>query len=200
MEIRVSSNVASFDRWIDQAVRKQLPFAVASALTRTAQAAQGEVRENLPKHFTIRSPWLSGGIRIRPASKRDWPHSRAAVGTVDEELVLQETGGTKRPRTGKDLAIPTRLARAGGSKRGKISRGNRPRPLIAAKKAAVEKDVIRRTRQKRGAPGLLLLYLLRPSANIKPRFHFREDVERKAGQVYGPYFLEALERAMQPRT
>jgi hypothetical protein len=51
VRIRVSDDVKRFTRDMDEAANRQIPFALARALTRTAQDAQSEVRSDLPRRF-----------------------------------------------------------------------------------------------------------------------------------------------------
>ncbi|MBF0602152.1 MAG: hypothetical protein HQL07_00495 [Nitrospirae bacterium] len=73
-------------------LEKQVRFAAAQALTKTAQDAQAEVRRQLPERFTTRTGWLAKGIRVRAANKTDLT---ATVSVLDQFMVLQETGGIK---------------------------------------------------------------------------------------------------------
>jgi hypothetical protein len=51
IRIQVLDNVERFTANMDTAARRQIPFALARALTWTAKDAQTEVREDLPKRF-----------------------------------------------------------------------------------------------------------------------------------------------------
>ncbi|GAA0599197.1 hypothetical protein GCM10009099_40360 [Caenispirillum bisanense] len=82
---------------------KQTQFAVALALTRTAKDAQAEVIKSLGQKFTIRTAWVSKGIRIKPATKQKL---EAVVFSKDDFMALQETGGEKTARDGKAIARP----------------------------------------------------------------------------------------------
>lgn len=82
---------------------KQARFAMALALTRVAQEAQARVRGDLTENFTIRSPWVSKGIRIVRANPKTL---EAVVFSKDDFMALQEAGGTKEPRSGKTVAVP----------------------------------------------------------------------------------------------
>ena len=89
----------------NEAMRDQLPFATAVALTRTAAQAKDEVIKELPRHFIIRNQFTKRGIMSERAEKRDWPHSKATVGSISKYMVVQESGGSKSP-TGKAFSIP----------------------------------------------------------------------------------------------
>jgi hypothetical protein len=73
IQISVAHDLDKLTRWLDDVQRKQLPFATARALTRTAQDVQAEVPKLLtsvldkPKPFTLRSTY------IRRADKRTFP-------------------------------------------------------------------------------------------------------------------------------
>jgi hypothetical protein len=82
---------------------RQARFAAALALTRVAQEAQARVVQDLPDHFTIRSPWVSKGIRIVRANAQTL---EATVLSKDDFMALQEEGGAKEPRSGKSVAVP----------------------------------------------------------------------------------------------
>src|SRR3990167_3209198 len=115
--IRLDFDARDYIGEIDALVTKEMPFAMAVALTRTAQSAQREVRAELKDRFTIRGNWVPGGIRIKPATKRNLA---AEVGSKDAFMALQETGGVKKPR-GRALAIPV------GARRTKMQRTSRSR-------------------------------------------------------------------------
>jgi hypothetical protein len=86
---------------------KQLPFAIARALTVTARDVQDEVRNNLAQRFTLRNNWVRQGIQIQRATKQNL---EAMVFSRDAFMGLQEVGGAKSP-LGNYLAVPTSLVR-----------------------------------------------------------------------------------------
>jgi hypothetical protein len=53
VRIRVSDDVKRFTRDMDEAANRQIPFALARALTRTAQDAQDDVRSDLPRRLGV---------------------------------------------------------------------------------------------------------------------------------------------------
>jgi hypothetical protein len=109
--------------------RSQAPFATARALTWTAKAAQEDLQDSLPGTFTIRNGWTAKGIRIKPASKAA---PVAAVGTKDEYLARQVTGGQKTSRSGRSVAVPVRARR---NKRATTPRSRWPGAMIARKRS-----------------------------------------------------------------
>ena len=96
--IKVQADLRGFQKWAARAVGRQVPFATAKALTKTALEARDAVRAGLPARFEIRSTWTARGVTINPASKSDYPNAYAEVGTRHEWMVLQETGGAKAPK------------------------------------------------------------------------------------------------------
>jgi hypothetical protein len=85
--------------------QKQIPFAVAKSLTKTAQEAQIAVRQGLTGKFILRSKWVNTGIIYQRAEKADWPNTQAIIGSRDEFMIKQEEGGSVAPKNRRH-AIP----------------------------------------------------------------------------------------------
>jgi len=120
--------------------KKQLPFALASALTATTKDAQKGVQRGLNAKFTLRNRFTEQGIRIKPADKNKTPiaadvHTDTAnrkTGAPDY-LVDQEDGGEKIPYGGRHhIAVPTKYLRQMCP--GVIPAELRPKNLLAASK------------------------------------------------------------------
>lgn len=206
--VQVRTNIAELYRYLDKAARSQVPFATAVALTRMAQAGQARYRSELPKKFELRSTWTARGILIKPAKRSEWPRPFAIVGSRDDYMVLQEQGGTKRPKKGRELAIPgerfARKLRGGG---GRIPRSRRPKQLIAKKKQYYLTQL--QSGRSKGMPAILkrrkgkhdttrdrVVYIFRRDGHIRPRADFRTTVTRRAQELYGPLFTRALNQAL----
>lgn len=195
--LRFRTNFRELEEWLGQLATKQVPFATAKALTRTAQDARDAVRDELPKRFQIRSGWVAGGIRIVPASKSDWPRAVAWVGSRDPFMELQETGGVKRPAKGaRNLAIPTSATTSKRTSGGRIPAARKPRALLEKRGVYVSGKAIRRRKGRRSSSSSETLYLLRPAATLKARFGFQDTVEKTVARVYAPRFREAFEAAI----
>lgn len=147
---------------------KQLPFAAASALTATANAAQGAVLGSLGHDFTLRNQWYQPsnkfGIKIKPARKTDL---RAEIGTNADWVEKFETGRDKTPR-GDFLAVPTVSVRR--TKRDIIRRNQRPKALRGKRSFVLQTKsgpVLFQRRYKGKRSQIVALYNLERRARIK---------------------------------
>lgn len=137
--LQIDIDITGYLKQVDQARSRDIPFATAKALTRTAQDAQIEVKRDITRLFTLRNSWTVDNIRITPAQKLSWPitaevytsTANSATGAPDY-LVRQEDGGERIPFGGRTyFAIPTSFLRqlAGGD-RSPIPPALRPRALL----------------------------------------------------------------------
>jgi hypothetical protein len=173
---------------------RQVPFATALALTRTAQDAQLEVRRQLPQRFTIRNNFVSQGIRIVPATKTTL---EAAVLSRDDFMVRQEKGGTKTPKDGRSIAVPENVR---VNKRGIVTRANRPRQLLDKPRTFIA--TIRGVRgiwqrQTKNRTPLRLLYALVPLVRVRPRFGFEETIRKVVTSRFARQFQVAFLQALR---
>ena len=186
----------------------QIPFATALALTRTAQDVQSALKARLAEHFTIRSNWVAGSIRYRPAKKGINPV--AYVGTVYEPMADQVEGGTKTGKGGKDVAVPVWARRdksastKPGQWPGKLAKRKNffvapfsTGPFGVGRAAKTEEGVglFQRIGRGKGKRHLRLWWTIRPSVKIEARWPFREEATASIGEEFAPNFWAALERA-----
>lgn len=197
IQVKAEVDIASWQRAWNALGRDQLPFATAATLTSLAKSAQARVRQELPSRFKVRSTWTSRGIQIQPASKRDWPRAYALVGTRDAHMVDQELGAVRKPRSGRNIAIPTKRVKRKGS--GAVRAAQRPRRLIQRKKAYATQRAIKLKDTRRTKHQAAVMFLLRPVVKIRARFGFedtvRDVVRREASQA----FQRELGRALRTR-
>jgi len=173
---------------------KQLPFATSLGLNLTLKDAQDEVREQLPKRFKVRRPWVVRGVQVKPSNKnRLW----GSVEQRDPFMALQESGGVKTPR-GRAIAVPVgALARL--AKTRVLTKGRRPA-------AQLKKKNVYRGETKKGVPAIIkrgtkrkraeVLYLLIQTARIEPRFGFVDTVNKTVRKRWERNFGKALARAI----
>lgn len=174
---------------------KQIPFAIASALTATAKAGQAEIVDTLGEDMTIRNGWTAKGIRIEPARK---DKLEAAVGSRDRFMALQALGGEREGKDGHAQAIPvgirpTPQALTPRSKwPGKMLQ---KRAVFMAKTHSGRLGIWRRT-GKAGYPIALLYWIQRGAVHVKARWHLAERFGATAAKVWPGLATAAIERAV----
>jgi hypothetical protein len=176
---------------LDALARRQIPFATAVALTRTAIEARDAVRMQAKERFTIRTPWVLKGIQAKSADKRSLT---AHVIARDDFMALQEEGGVKEAR-GKALGVPVEAR----NPKTLVTRPSKwPGALLRRKRkfftGQVKGNVPAVFRRDEDG-GLTLFYTLRPRVSIKPRFGMVEKVREVVTSRYAALFAEAFAQA-----
>lgn len=175
-------------------LEKQFTFALASALTATAKAAQKEVLADIESTFTVRTNWdkpsNAMGIKVLPAAKTDLS---AAVVTRADWLNLHEEGGDKTP-SGNYIAVPTQNVRR--TKRDIIRRTQRPKNLRTAKTVVLDLKSGGRMIFERRAKRLVPLYRLIRRAKIKEESTVIEPTLETFEKRFDGLFYQALAKAL----
>ena len=208
--ISVKSNIGDVLKQL-AARREQVPFAIAKALTDTAKEAQATIRQELPQRFTIRTPWVAKGIRIRSATKQSLT---AMVYDVDPFMRIQETGGTKASINrrvfdfGDMLAIPVDARR---SKRDVVRKEDWPQNLIEpfiitakdGRKYLAVHSLAKKVRGQRGkftigkdVGGNRIMYVLKPRVQVPARFGFAETVRKVVVEKFSANLRQSIQLAM----
>lgn len=200
--VSFAQQVAQLDRRIEGHFRRQIPFAAALALTRTAQLARDAITARLPQTFDRPTPFTQRGVSYRPASKANLTATVLVLPRQAAYLTTQETGGIGRP-AGRAFALPRvpELADAYGN----IGRGAIGRVLGRAKGQAFVGTI-------RGTPGVwrrearspskrnggvkLLVRFLGPSP-YQPRFGFQAQAAAVARREFPRLLAESLQRAIE---
>lgn len=187
------------DKFLTTFPRKELPFAVALALTRTAQAIQEAEMNNISDKFTVRGTWLRKGGRfgvgITPATKHNL---MAVVESRAPWLFQHEEGGERDPRhlhrysptqnirrTGKELI---KKAERPGAVRAEGKRG-----FIIKTRSGLELLMIRR---RRGEHGVEPLYRMILHARIKADMGFEETGRSTVARVWMKNLMAAAQQAV----
>lgn len=204
LSFNVKSNVKEFTRGLTNTQKRQIPFATARALTRTAQAGQKDIQEAIPNIFnTTKKWWLKQqptGIKIKPAKKTDL---EAVIYTRAYFAKLQEQGGIKTSYQGGGILVPTERVPKYGRKSGGaakviagkkiLRRGGKANasPFLTMKSG--HKGVFRRKSKKT----VELLYTFTPRASIQPRFGFHRLAMQSAKKHFGKEFHKSLKSALR---
>lgn len=199
--IEVRGDWKTLERQLEEHAR-QVPYALATALTATARDAQATLREELPQRFTIRSNWTQKGIRVEKANKKTLT---AKVGSLEDYMARQARGGNKRAK-GKDVAIP---AVGSGKPRqtidAKTSKSKWPGAFLKKKNVVVldgpkgrrKAKGIWRMKGKGANQRLELLYWLRKRVKVPKRWPLEETVERVTRERFAPNLHASLEKAIE---
>lgn len=194
--INVSFDTAPIVRGFEDLARKQIPFATAVALTRTAKDAAEDVRNHLGDDFTLRSSWVARGITISPATKT---RLRAEVRSRDKFMALQETGGDRVPSTPGRDAVPVTGSAARPSKAAKSPRRVWPANLkrgYAVKRGSASTLIFARYGRGKKSTSRLLWVVSR-AINVAPRWHLQAIVERDAARRLPEHFKRELLKAIR---
>jgi len=204
--LAISVNLKEFKRGLDDIARQQLPFAIAKTLTDLAKEAQLQIRSSIPKLFHVRSTWTEKGVRIEPARKADLisrGSCQSVVKDIDRHMLLQETGGIKRPTKSRRVAVPVPgFAQGARGAGGRIKATKMPAPLLhefkgkrkpfLMKTSAGNSIIAQRIGKGRAVKAL---YALEPLVKIHARFGFAQTVVNVVHRKVNAVLAANLERA-----
>lgn len=194
---------------------KQIKFAAAVALTKTAKQIQNSVQQSMPQKFTLRRQWIVKGIRITPAKKTDltaYVYSKDAFMERQEEggikmgtpgggdfssSSLPQTGGRRvRPAMGR-VAVPTEKVRRTKSE---IIRKSELPAGLGTKAFVIDAgnglSLLARRFAKGKRAGMQVLYLLKRSTKVKPRLGLKEIAQKVVTRRFADVFSEAMQNAI----
>jgi hypothetical protein len=206
-------------------VLRQIPFATANAMTRTAKEAVDAGRKEVAAHFVVRKSWISGRVKIL-----QYPRASGLTVVVGIDSRVQGAplllgffeegqGGTKDPAHGSGLAIPLTAGPA--------------RPDFASPVLTAFRYLNLRLNQGKGRKGTFivpgigvferlgpggrvwsksrkkmvtvdpsetsLVYMFRPRAPLKTRMQLKQVMERKWAERFPEIFAEEFEREVMKR-
>jgi hypothetical protein len=225
--ITIDVNTSEALGWFDRVSHDQLPFAMSKALNATATDFQVAERAHLREIFTLRrETWADRSIKITHFAKKTELWAKIAVapppsrsgGDNSDIFGKFEDETIKLPHNGhRALVIPLDAKRTGA---GVVSESIKPGALhfrrISTSGAATiyrgdKKTFMVQTADGRGfilqrtGPGLhgdlfagsSVLFVLRPSAPIKPDLHFESTGQQVVDEMFFRRFDEAWERALE---
>lgn len=169
--------------------RKEVPFALANGLTHAAFKTKDALANGTwPSAVKVKNrSFMRASLNVEPALARDFREGRGMSAEIFDRLGhvnlrRLEVGGTKTPKGGGQLAIPSARVKRGAG--GAVRQGQKPRNL--PEKKVVKKGNLLFVREGRGKNSKLrLMYKLRPNARIRPTVPFHADFDRlMRGQLY----------------
>ncbi len=207
MSIEIKTDFSEALKGLDNLAYKNVPFASAVALTRLAKMSREELRSRLPGDFTLRNTWVSKGITIESANKKDWPNQSASVGSRDYFMALHAVGGIKKPKSGTNLSLPKAIRQ---SETDLIKKKDRPAQLLRKKGKNAPYIFTSKKGKKMIAVNLegpsrirnfsrTILYTFSRQARVKPDWPINERtnliVQRQYFKVFGQALGEAINKS-----
>jgi hypothetical protein len=171
----------------------QIPFALSLALNQAAMNARKVlVQDTWPRSVNVKNPGFIGrALRTKFSTKNN-----LVVEVFDDlgkaSLQLHALGGTKRPKSSRELAIPIK-GRVSYTQRG-VRSADRPRNLKNSF-LIPGKGIFKRER----GGGISMVYALKPTAQIKPDVDFYGTWTEVMRNELRTSFPAAMARAMKGR-
>ncbi len=195
-------------RWLGK-MAKQTSFALSVAINDTLKDAQKVQRAHQRRVFTVRRPrFVEQAVKIKPfATKRTLTGTMAidppGGKRTSDILAKFESGGRKRVREGRHLAIPVGARR---TKAGVISRRNRPKSFRFKRVGRSPRGerrtfimpgigIFQRVGRRRNSR-IRMLYRFKTSVPIDRRLDFIQNAERVVQQMFDRNFDRAFDRAV----
>lgn len=187
------------DAWVAtiRNLPKQIRYATAVALTRSAEHAQQSILSRTHDIFTIRKNWLTPGNMFginRKAARAD--DLTAEVYTRAPWMSLQESGGLKIPAK-KWLAIPQEGVRR--TKKDLIPSGEKPKALKRSFVIWNTKSgpmLFKRTGRGKNST-IKAMYAFEKNAKIDPRWQFVRTGIDTVKKVYAKIFAASIKDALE---
>ena len=98
MKITVKTDLFDVAENLQQAAVKQMPFAMARALTKTARDCVEPAKQEMGRVFELRAKWVQKGMRVTRALKKDYPNTKAVVWHKDYYMHHQMHGSVEEGR------------------------------------------------------------------------------------------------------
>lgn len=194
----VKLNIEEVESAFSSLVKKQVPFAIAKALTMTAKNAQFELSRQVEKKLDRPTPFTKKAFGIKAASKRK---PVATVFVKDKQaayLGYQIEGGTRKP-DGKAVLVPANIKL---NKYGNIPslRGGKKVAALLAKPNTFQATIkgIPGIWQRYGRKGSKVKLLIRfeSEVNYRTRLPFDKIVKGVARSKISRNFNTALAQAI----
>ena len=115
MSVKVTSNIKQFSKQMSKFAKQQLPYVASRTLNTCAKhVRQDAINNTFKQGFATAnaSRFAKGVLRMKFSNKKDYYRGRLQSSVLDvtgkEYLVTHQEGGTRRPRSGQFIAVPSR--------------------------------------------------------------------------------------------
>lgn len=199
MDFRVSHNIRQVERGLSDFARRQLPFATALALTRTARDIKANSEKRLRRRLDRPTPFTLRAFAVRRATKRRLAAEVFAKDRQAAYLSFAEDGGTRRPK-GEAIVVPaerTRRNRYGNMPRGAIGRALARGDTFSGDPAGPRGGGIWKRVGRKGRGGLRLVADYAKRAVYRPRLGFEDGAVKTTRARLPAHLTAALAHAIR---
>ena len=100
MDLNITTNINSIQRGLSKTAKRQVPFAIASTLTKLAFEAMKEEKQGAPKYLDRPTPFTVKGFRYKKANKRNLMSEVYIDGAAANRSYMKYSieGGISRPK------------------------------------------------------------------------------------------------------
>ncbi|WP_334130181.1 phage tail protein [Sneathiella sp.] len=194
----VKVDTRKFNQHLTDIARKQVPFAAAFGLTKTAKDAQAATDREMNAVMTVRSPFVKRGLIVTPARRSDGILRMQSMVGHRAWYMAQQMGKRsiiRKPRTAEYEYIPRGVRR---TKKGSISRNYRIKNVFKLKGTYM-------TEEKNGRAGVFrvvagrprLLYSAIRQQTVEPKMDLMDIAERTAAKRMARNFIEGMRRGIK---
>ncbi len=198
MDLRITSNAKQFQRGLNNAARKQVPFAMSLAINDVLTEIKRNWEKALRRRLDNPTPFTMKAFAIKRATKRNLRGVVFAKAIQAEYLSWQEDGGTRQPKR-RAILVPVgqRVNKYGNMPRGAVGRAlARPKVFSGKPKGRNAPGIYQRSGTKKN-PALKLLVSYERRARYKPRLHLIAGAAKTATARLPQALLKAMRRAMK---
>ena len=209
VQIKIGHNGDDVNRWLKLIHKSQIPFTNQQALNDTAfQVRKKVVTDTYPEAFDLKRPSFPGAVTNVNRANKSRGKFNAQVGNVNKEAIRMlnwhAEGGTKKPRSSKRLAVPSRELKAAYT--GAIPKSQKPAQILKKKGAFVflsskkKIPILAFRKIKRGKKGksgdLEIKYIFIKRAKIDKELDFYEDGRKVVNLMFKQNWKKAFIKAI----
>jgi len=190
----IRSNIQAVRNTLNDVAKRQLPFAIARALTATAKDVQGVLTTALPRQLDKPTPFTMKAFAVTPATKQSLTAKVYIKPAQWKYLRYQIEGGVRKPNK-RVLIVPKaiRLNQYGNMQRGAIKK-----LLTKAKVFSGTIDGVSGIyeRKGRGQGSMQLVVGYSDKVAYRKRYPFKEIAHRAVPKLFDRHFRVSMAAAL----
>lgn len=203
LRLDIRSNIRDVQRGLNDATRRQIPFAASVAINETLGDVKANADKRLRKTIDRPTPFTMRAFRVRRSSKSRLSGKVEAAPVQNEYLARLEEGGTRTP-SGRAIVVPgkIRLNRYGNMARRALANAKAAPAVFVASSSSprtrhLAAGLYRRGKGRGGKPGpLVRLASFVSSASYSARLRFADTARKTADARLAFHMERAIRRAL----